>query len=209
MIVKSPNILKNLFPNLIWEVKTKEKEIFLTFDDGPHPAITPWVIDILKEFNALATFFCVGENVCNFRETFDHTLSNGHSVGNHSYNHVKGWNTSDIKYIENINKASELIKSQLFRPPYGRIKPSQIRKLNDDFSIIMWTVLSYDFDKSIDGEMCFKNSIASEKEGTIVVFHDSEKAEKNLKTALPLFLEYFSKLGFKFGALPMQTKISQ
>jgi peptidoglycan/xylan/chitin deacetylase (PgdA/CDA1 family) len=209
MIVKSPRILKNIFPSLIWDVKTTEKEIFLTFDDGPHPTITPWVLDTLSKYNALATFFCVGENVCNFKNTFEKIQHNGHSIGNHSYNHIKGWNTNDQQYTENVSKARELINSRLFRPPYGRIKPSQIKKLKNEYSIIMWTVLSYDFDNNIDEQKCFRNSISSEKEDTIVVFHDSKKAEKNLKAALPQFLEYFSKLGFKFSALPMQSQINQ
>ena len=201
MFAKSPTILKLLFPSLIWEVKTDKKEVFLTFDDGPHPDITPWVLDCLNEYNAKATFFCVGENVCKYPEVYEQILKNGHSVGNHTYNHLMGWKTNDDKYFQNVAMAEEYISSKLFRPPYGRISSSQIRKLKKDYSLIMWTVLTYDFDKSISKEKCYSNSISSSKNGSIVVFHDSIKASINLKYALPKFLEYFSNQGYTFQKL--------
>ena len=201
MFAKSPTILKLLFPSLIWEVKTDKKEVFLTFDDGPHPDITPWVLDCLNEYNAKATFFCVGENVCKYPEVYDQILKNGHGVGNHTHNHLMGWKTNDDKYFQNVAMAEEYISSKLFRPPYGRISSSQIRKLKKDYSLIMWTVLTYDFDKSISKEKCYSNSISSSKNGSIVVFHDSIKASINLKYALPKFLEYFSNQGYTFQKL--------
>ncbi len=203
MIAKTPFILKNIYPQLVWQVNTSKKEIFLTFDDGPHPVITPWVIDILSSYNAKATFFCVGENVSKYSSTYQMILRNGHSVGNHTYNHLKGWKSKNEIYFENIDKAASLISGSLFRPPHGRIKFSQINKLKAKYRIIMWTLLTYDFSNRINGELCFKNSISYTKPGTIVVFHDSEKAENNMKYALPRFLDFYSKMGYKFSSLPM------
>lgn len=200
MFVKSPSILKTVFPNLVWDIKTTEKEIYLTFDDGPHPEITPQALEILNRFNTKATFFCVGENVSKFPETFNSIISNGHSVGNHSYNHISGWKSSNKDYFTNIEKAKTLINSDLFRPPYGRITPSQIRVLKKQYSIIMWTVLSYDFDKNVSREQCLKNSIIKTQPGSIVVFHDSMKSANNLLYALPLFLKHFTDEGFVFKA---------
>ena len=201
MIVKSPIILKKLFPSLTWEIETKKKEIFLSFDDGPHPEITPWVLDCLNKYNAKATFFCVGENVCNYPETFKNIINNGHSVGNHSYNHLNGWKTKNSQYYNNIEEAGKFIDSSLFRPPYGRITPSQINKLKNSYSIIMWSVLTYDFDKDISNEQCFRNSIISTKPGSIVVFHDSKKSFDNLKYALPKFLDHFKNLDYSINSL--------
>lgn len=201
MHVKSPTILKSLFPSLVWEVKTSEKEIFLTFDDGPHPSITNWILDTLEEYNIKATFFCVGENVCKYPNVFNNILKRGHRVGNHSYNHLSGWKVKNEDYFNNISKAAELIDSNLFRPPYGRITPSQIRKLKHDFSIIMWSVLTYDFDNTISNEQIYLNSIVSTIPGSIVVFHDSSKAEEKLRYTLPKFLVHFSKLGYTFKVL--------
>jgi len=201
MFAKSPSILKNLFPNLIWEIKTTNKEIFLTFDDGPHSKITPQVIKILDEFNVKATFFCVGENIIKYPDIYKQIVSNGHKTGNHSYNHINGWKTSNDEYFTNIEKADKLINSKLFRPPYGRISLSQIKPLSKIYSIIMWTVLTYDFDQKVNKEQCLSNSIKNTKSGSIVVFHDSLKAEKNLIYSLPLFLNHFLNKGYTFSLL--------
>ncbi len=202
MNVKSPYILKKLFPGLIWEIVTPKKEVFLTFDDGPHPEVTPWILKCLDDYDAKATFFCVGENVCKYPDIYNTIINKGHMVGNHSYNHLSGWKTTNYEYFENIEKAGELIESRLFRPPYGRITPSQIKILKHDFRIIMWSILTYDYDVMVSKEQCLKNSIKSTKSGSIVVFHDSAKSYKNLYYTLPLFLEHFTKLGFRFN--PMQ-----
>ena len=201
MIVKPFSIFKKLSRNLIWEVKTNKKEIFLTFDDGPHPEITPQVIKILNEFGVKATFFCVGENVKKFPDTYKQIIESGHKTGNHSYNHLNGWKTSNHEYYNNIELASNLIKSNLFRPPYGRIALSQIKPLSKKYKIIMWTVLTYDFDNRVAKQQCFRNSISSTKPGSIVLFHDSEKAVDNMIYALPLFVKYFLDKGFTFNTL--------
>ena len=201
MFVKPPSILKKLFPILTWEIKTTKKEIYLTFDDGPNPKITPQVLKILSEFNAKATFFCVGENVEKHPDTYKQVISNGHKTGNHSYNHLNGWKTPNPEYFANIQKADNLIKSNLFRPPYGRISLSQIVPLSKIYKIIMWSVLTYDYDSKVNKEQCFKNSISKTKPGSIVVFHDSLKSENNLLYALPLFLKHFLDKGYIFSLL--------
>jgi peptidoglycan/xylan/chitin deacetylase (PgdA/CDA1 family) len=201
MRVKPPYIARVLFPQLLWEVDTDAKEIFLTFDDGPHPEITPRVLEILDEFNAKATFFCVGDNVEKYPETYAAILEKGHKTGNHSFNHLNGWKTKNKDYFENIEQCRKRVDSDLFRPPYGRIKPTQLEVLNQQYNIVMWSVLSYDFDKNTSPGQCIANAIRHTKSGSIVVFHDSEKARKNLLFALPKFLETFTKQGFLFPVL--------
>jgi len=201
MFAKSPSILKKIFPDLVWEIKTTNKEIFLTFDDGPHPKITPQVLKILDEFDVKATFFCVGENIDKHPDTYKLIISNGHKTGNHSYNHLNGWKTSNANYFANIEKADKLINSKLFRPPYGRISLSQIKPLSKIYSIIMWTVLTYDFDQKVSRKQCLSNSIKNTNTGSIVVFHDSLKAADNLLYALPLFLKHFLDRGYSFSLL--------
>ncbi|MFK5856311.1 MAG: polysaccharide deacetylase family protein [Bacteroidota bacterium] len=201
MFVKSPSILKKIFPQLIWSIKTNKKEIYLTFDDGPHPEITPQVLKILNSFNVKATFFCVGENVEKYPDTFELIINNGHKAGNHSYNHLNGWKTSNANYFNNIEKADVLINSNLLRPPYGRIALSQIKPLSKKYSIIMWTVLTYDYDSNVSKEKCLHNSINKTKQGSIVVFHDSLKSADNMLYALPLFLKHFLAKGYSFGLL--------
>jgi peptidoglycan/xylan/chitin deacetylase (PgdA/CDA1 family) len=201
MIVKPPLILKKLFSDLVWDIKTINKEIYLTFDDGPHPKITEQVLKILDEFNVNATFFCVGENVEKYSDTFKQIIRNGHKVGNHSYNHLNGWQTSNADYFNNIENADKLINSNLFRPPYGRIALSQIKPLAKKYSIIMWSVLTYDYDNNVSKERCLKNSIRKTKSGSIVVFHDSVKSADNLFYALPLFIKHFLDKGYTFGLL--------
>jgi peptidoglycan-N-acetylglucosamine deacetylase len=201
MITKSPLILKKLFPELTWEVVTTEKSIYLTFDDGPNPDTTCWILECLKKYNIKATFFCVGENVCNYPDIYDSILNQDHTTGNHSYNHLSGWNTNNNKYYENISKAEKFIDSNLFRPPYGRISPTQIRTIKKKFNIIMWSVLTYDYDKNVTKEKCLENSIRHTNPGSIIVFHDSTKAFNNVKYSLPLFLEHFLKLDYNFKTL--------
>jgi len=202
MKAKAPYLLKLVFPQLIWEVKTGRKEIFLSFDDGPHPEITARVLDILDNYQAKATFFCVGHNVKKFPETYREILSRGHKTANHSFNHLNGWKTPSQIYYNNIEKCASLVDSKLFRPPYGRISLKQIAHLKKKYSIVMWSVLSMDYSKKISPEQCLTNSITYTKPGSIVVFHDSKKASENMLYALPGFLDHFKKLGYNFVVIP-------
>lgn len=193
-----PRILRSFFPSLVWEMPRDEKKIFLTFDDGPHPIITPKIIDLLRRYDAKATFFCVGRNVEANKEIFNMILKEGHSVGNHTYNHDRGWRTATKDYIESVERANKHINSNLFRPPHGRIKYSQIRALQQKYKIITWTVISYDWDKSITSDDCFNNIIRNADSGSIIVFHDSEKAINNMLPALEKVLKYYKSKGFTF-----------
>ena len=200
-----------LYPELTWSRYTQEKKIYLTFDDGPIPELTEWVLDQLSEFDAKATFFCVGDNVRKHPEIFQKLLDGGHSIGNHTYNHLNGWKTEDERYFQNIEQCSERLGSHsvldgrqskpLFRPPYGKIKKSQIRKLTPHFEVIMWDVLSGDFSPNLSPEKCLKKSIQYTQPGSIVVFHDNIKARKNIHFALPRYLKFFADQGFQFEGL--------
>lgn len=200
-LVKTPGFIQSLFPNFIWRVPGNEKRIFLTFDDGPIPEVTPWVIRELDKFGAKATFFCVGENIDKHTDVFQRVLDAGHSVGNHTYNHLSGWTTDKIPYFHNIRKCAHLVNSDLFRPPYGKMRPSQVQFLQRHYKIIMWDVLSADFDRDITGSQCFNNVIRGVRPGSIVVFHDSLKAMKNLKYALPRVLVDLTEQGYSFESL--------
>ena len=210
--IKTPLVAKKMFPNYIWDIATTEKTIYLTFDDGPTPDITNWTLNTLKNYNAKATFFCIGNNIEKHPDIFKNILHNGHSIGNHTHNHIKGWKTKATAYLENIKKAENIISLQilneefrnqnLFRPPYGQITPKQGKNLRAlGYKIIMWDVLSFDWEKNISEETCFNNVISKATSGSIVVFHDSVKASKNMQYALPKVLDYFSKKDFKFEAL--------
>jgi len=200
-LAKSPAIIKKYYPRLIWDVPNNENKIYLTFDDGPIPEITEWVLDVLDEFKIKATFFCLGSNVAKNPNLFNKIKESGHAIGNHSYHHLSGWETNDEDYISNIKKSNELINAKLFRPPYGRIKKSQISELVDDFKIIMWDVLSGDFDPKTTPEKCYKNVIKNTKPGSVIVFHDSVKASENLKYALPRTIEHLLNQGYVFELL--------
>jgi len=196
---KTPYLIK-LFSNknLIWNFKSVDKSIYLTFDDGPTPGITEKVLTILDKFNAKATFFCLGKNVKDNPDIFQKIITQGHSVGNHTYDHFNGWKTNEDEYLLNIKKAEKYISSNLFRPPYGRIKKSQIQNIKNKYKIILWTVLSGDFDKNISKEKCLSNVINYAQKGSIIVFHDSVKAKEKILFALPEVLKYFSDKGFSF-----------
>lgn len=203
-LVKSPWILKKYFSECTWNIKTNEKILYLTFDDGPHPEATSFVLEQLKNYNAKATFFCIGKNVKEHFEIYKQIISDGHRLGNHTFNHLNGWNTRDEIYIKDFEKAAEIIDSNLFRPPYGRITKFQIKVLQQqkiNLKIIMWDVLSGDFDTSIQPENCYLNVINNAKPGSIIVFHDSLKALQIVKYTLPKVLEYYSEKGFKFHSL--------
>lgn len=197
-----------MFPNYVWDIPTQTKDLFLTFDDGPTPEITEWTLDILKEYHAKATFFCIGANIEKYPDIFQKIIAEGHTIGNHTQHHVKGWKTKSKAYLDEVLETEKQIRtyqsqrSHLFRPPYGQIKPKQGKQLIDlDYKIIMWDVLSFDWQKEISKEECYTNVISKSKKGSIIVFHDSVKASKNMMYALPKVLEYFSEGGFRFKAL--------
>ncbi|MEJ2112489.1 MAG: polysaccharide deacetylase family protein [Flavobacteriaceae bacterium] len=200
--VKTPVLLKKMFPNYIWDISTESNDIYITFDDGPTPDVTDQVLDELKKFDAKATFFVVGENAKKYPKLLKRIEVEGHVLGNHTNNHIKGWKTKTKNYLNNVEKASKIIDSNLFRPPYGQLKPKQGKKLIvEGYKIIMWNVLSLDWDNAISKEACLNNVISKTTKGSIIVFHDSIKASKNMLFALPKALEYFSKLGYNFKAI--------
>lgn len=200
-IAKTPNWVKKLFTGSIWEMPGADKTIYLTFDDGPHPQVTPFVLEELRKYNASATFFCIGKNVEANPQLFERLIREGHAVGNHTHNHLDGWKTEKEVYVQNIVQAGNLIKSNLFRPPYGRITRSQHKALTqkaEPFKVVMWSVLSGDFDVKITPEQCCRNVIKNAKSGAVIVFHDSEKANEKLRFTLPAVLKYFSEKGYRF-----------
>ncbi len=192
-----PSFIHRLSKLFVWTIPNKNKIIYLTFDDGPNPEVTPLVLDILDQYDATATFFCVGENVERYPDLFNEIKNRGHNVGNHTYNHLKGFQTDTKTYIENVEKADKLVKSKLFRPPYGRIKWRQARKLSKKYQVIMWSLLTYDYDSSVDVAEIVDEVQKKSKSGDIVLFHDSLKAKKNVLEALPLVLQFWKAEGFK------------
>lgn len=221
-LVKIPWFVKALYPTLVWEMPATDKAIYLSFDDGPHETATPFVLDMLKQYQAKASFFCIGKNVAAYPAIYQRILLEGHRTGNHTHNHLNGWKTDDAAYLQNIATAAQYIDSNLFRPPYGRITRFQARLLGQhqaatgmnkknkggvtlplqSFRVIMWTVLSGDFDTGLSPEKCLQHVIMNTKPGSIVVFHDSTKAWERLEYALPRVLEYFSARGYSFKAIP-------
>ena len=207
--VKTNRFIKTIFPNYVWEVPNHEKKVYLTFDDGPTPEITEWTLAQLKLYNAKATFFCIGDNVLKFPEIFQKVVNESHSIGNHTFNHLNGWNTEKEIYIKNVELCNQeiansrlqtadcLLHTNLFRPPYGKIKPSQSKILRKQgYKIIMWDVISYDFDASITPEKCLENVLKNVQSGSIIVFHDSKKAFQNLEFVLPRTLQFLKEKGY-------------
>ncbi len=202
--VKTPGFIKKLYPNCVWMLPVKDKVLYITFDDGPNNEVTPFVLEKLKRFNASATFFCIGKNVRDNFEIYKQVISEGHKVGNHTFSHLNGWKTNDKKYIGDILEAKKVIDSDLFRPPYGRITRFQLNLLQGEalkLKTIMWDVLSGDFDTKITGENCYLNVIKNAVPGSIIVFHDSIKAEERLQFALPRVLQYFTEKGYRFDSI--------
>ena len=207
--INIPKWVQMIFKNHMWSIDTDQKELYLTFDDGPTPEITEWVLDQLEKHKAKATFFCIGKNIEAHPEIFQKLIEGGHSIGNHTYDHLKGWTVNSDVYLENIKKTETLLNTyqlpnskRLFRPPYGKITRSQTKKIKEEnYDIVMWKVLSADFDKTIRKEKCTENVLRNTTKGAIIVFHDSEKAAKNMRYTLPKVLEYYSKKGYVFKAI--------
>lgn len=200
-LVRAPFLVTKLLPNTIWRKDSSENKIYLTFDDGPIPVVTPYVLDLLKENRVKATFFCVGHNVKNNPEIYNRIIAEEHSVGNHTYSHLNGWKTNNKKYLENVEECSKIVNSNLFRPPYGKLKPAQLKELNKKYSVIMWDVLSGDYDFNTGKRKCYANVISKVRNGSIIVFHDSLKSRINLEYVLPRFIAYAKGEGFKFEKL--------
>ncbi|WP_298508507.1 polysaccharide deacetylase family protein [uncultured Kordia sp.] len=211
---KTPKLVKWLFPSLVWEFSVSKKQLFLTFDDGPIPEVTPWVLEQLAQYNAKATFFCIGDNVLKHPTIFKQLIKEGHAIGNHTQHHTNGWKTSKASYIADTIHAKNTIEdttgtttettSLLFRPPYGKLTPQlSIRLKKLGYTIIMWDVLSGDFDKSLSPEKCLKNVLENAETGSIIVFHDSLKAFEKLKYTLPKVLKHFHELGYTFERITL------
>lgn len=209
-LVKTPFWVRFFFPKLIWRVKTTQKVIYLTFDDGPVPEVTPFVLAELKKFNAKATFFCIGNNIEKHPQVFKNILDDGHCVGNHTLNHLNARKVAFDEYIKNVNGCEQILQNilssnrelKLFRPPYGRLTIKARKSLLEKgYTIVMWDVLSADFDLAVNPEKCLKNVLKNAMEGSIVVFHDSLKAKEKLEHTLPLVLAHFSKKGYSFYGL--------
>lgn len=198
--VKTPWWLKKLFTDCTWQMPAGEKIIYLTFDDGPHPVATTFVLNELRKYEARATFFCVGNNVMEHPEIYKRIILEGHAVGNHTFSHLNGWKTKDDEYLNNVGVAKKYIDSNLFRPPYGKITKFQQALLSKNYKLltIMWTVLSGDFDTTISDQKCLNNVIANSGNGSIIVFHDSEKALEKMSFTLPKVLQHFSDKGYRF-----------
>ena len=208
---RTPFFLPKIFPSLTWRIQTTDKHIYLTFDDGPIPGPTEFVLNTLSKFKAKATFFCIGDNVRKYPMVFKSIHESGHSFGNHTFNHLNGWKTATAEYVDNIGACNKEfiqntnLSSNLFRPPYGKISSAQVRALNS-YKVIMWDVLTYDYSRSGTNEFHLRQSIRATRNGSIVVFHDSLKANNKLTYILPRFLSHFSDLGFKFMALDQRQK---
>ncbi len=214
-----PRFIQRLYPERIWAFSRNKKSVYLTFDDGPIPVVTPWVLEELKKHNAKATFFCIGNNIQKYPEVFKKVISEGHSVGNHTFNHLNGWKTSTPEYVKNVDEAARQMmdagcwmtdegrrsvkNSELFRPPFGKITSEQAKALQKKgFKIVMWDIVSYDYDVNVSEEKCLQNVLKNIKSGSVIVFHDSLKAQKNLQYVLPKVLEFISEKGWKCSSIP-------
>lgn len=206
-LIKTPWWLKKLYPGCLWDMAAEAKTLYLTFDDGPHPAITPFVLEELKRYNAKATFFCIGDHVMKYPELYCRYIQEGHAVGNHTQNHINGWKTDDITYLKDVENAAVHIQSDLFRPPYGRITRQQIRKLcngsvaDRSLIIVMWNILAGDWVPDLSPEKCYQRMKSKITDGDIVVLHESEKAWDRMRYCLPRLLEYYSRLGYQFAKI--------
>jgi len=198
-LISTPRWLRSFFPGCIWEIEESRPIVYLTFDDGPDPEVTPFVLDLLRKYDMRGTFFCIGKNVAAHPGVYDRILREGHRTGNHTHHHLNGWKTDDETYLFNVSEAARLISSDLFRPPYGRIGRRQLRRLiREPYSMrpVMWSVLSGDFDPAISVAQCVRNVVDHARPGSIITFHDSQKAFPVLREALPVILEIFRQRGW-------------
>lgn len=200
--VRLPGFFTSFYASAVWRFSETERVVYLTFDDGPIPEVTPWVLDLLKKENIRATFFCVGENVMKYPEVYQRVLANGHSVGNHTYNHWQGLKHGNDAFFRNIEKAGEYIHSDLFRPPHGWMKASQYRHLKQKYKIIMWDLITCDYDKRLTAEKVFRNVADYVRPGSIITFHDSIKAQSHLMNVLPRAIRWMKEQGYQFEAIP-------
>jgi peptidoglycan/xylan/chitin deacetylase (PgdA/CDA1 family) len=206
---KTPSLARLFFPQFWWKRRTDENVIYLTFDDGPIPGVTEWVLETLQQYNAKATFFCVGQNIKRHPAVYQQVLAQGHAVGNHTCNHLNGWKTNAEQYLENIRACDEILaldfqpspSRPLFRPPYGRLTSQQSTLVRERYQIVMWDVLSGDFDPSLSPALCLRKTIEHTQRGSIVTFHDSLKAKENLEYVLPQYLDHFAALRYRFDSL--------
>lgn len=206
---RTPFFLPVLYPTLTWRIPARDKHIYLTFDDGPVEKPTRFVLDILKSYSARATFFCIGDNVRKHSHVLEEVIADGHRIGNHTFNHLNGWREPNRRFFENIDRCDEILSQflvhehrRLFRPPYGKITYPQIRKVTPRYEVVMWDVLTKDYDRSSDPKFLLEKSLAATRPGSIVVFHDSLKALSNLEYMLPRYLEHFTREGYSFLSLP-------
>lgn len=201
--VRIPKWFINLNKSLVWKITSTEKILYLSFDDGPHEMVTTFVLNELKRFNAKATFFCIGKNVKAHPDVYARIIDEGHAVGNHTFNHLNGWKTKSEKYVSDIKDAAQYINSKLFRPPYGKVSRAEAKELRSNFNykIIMWHILSADFDEKISPQKCLQNVMHYVKQGSIIVFHDSLKAWPRMSFALPRMLKYFTDKGYRFETI--------
>lgn len=202
MRLKPPKIIRRLMPDLIWEIDDSEG-VFLTFDDGPTPGVTEWILATLDKYDAKATFFVLGKNVEMYPDLYQRIVDAGHRVGNHTYSHQKGWGMSLERYTEDVDFANDFIHSTLFRPPYARITPAQTRLLAQRYKLVMWDVLSRDYSRRLSPRACLRNVTKHLEPGSIVVFHDSVKAFRNMRYALPHTLEHIRRMGLICKSIPL------
>jgi peptidoglycan/xylan/chitin deacetylase (PgdA/CDA1 family) len=200
-LVQPAFILRYLLPGAVWRMPASGKTVYITFDDGPVNEVTPYVLEILKHYHVKASFFCIGKNVLANHDVYERIIAEGHAVGNHSYSHLKGWNTSKSNYLQDVQRCAELVESRLFRPPYGKMTPAQFLQLRKDYSIIMWDVLSMDYDLRLTPEQCLENVLNHVRPGSIITFHDSVKAWPRLQPILPVIIEKLLADGYRFATL--------
>lgn len=205
--VRLPRFFTAFFKDAVWRMEEDQKVVYLTFDDGPVPQVTPWVLELLKKEDIKATFFCVGENTQKYPEVYQQILDDGHSVGNHTFNHLQGIKNDNTNYFSNIEKAAHCIDSNLFRPPHGLMKLSQYNYLKTRYRIIMWDLISCDYDRRLKPHTVLKNVLDCVRPGSIITFHDSEKARVNLMQALPQAIRWMKEQGYRFEAIPYKSTL--